>query len=259
MIDFPDHSAEGYDILYADDDTSNVTDKDPENLERKLQDKTNSATEWIQDNRMICSGEKTKLLVVATKELRAARLDNIDRKLEVKVCGKNITESKDEKLLGIVMSCDLTWHTHMYGNKLKGKDKLVGLVPQLSQRVGLLSKLARVMSKRQLQTTCSGIFTSKLLYGLPIFSNVWGLPYLDDSNRKFSAFTKDDCRRLQVLQNKTQIIITGIRELNTPTDVLLRPTDSLSVHQLGAYHSVTTAFKVIHSGKPEYLSRNLSL
>ena len=91
------------------------------------------------------------------------------------------------------MSNDLTWNTHLYGNKLKGKDKLEGLVPQPSQRVVLLSKLAKVMSNRQLQMTCSGIFTPKLLYGLPIFSNVWGLPDLDDSNRKFSAFTKDNC------------------------------------------------------------------
>ena len=63
---------------------------------------------------------------VATKELCAARLDNIDRKLVVKVGGKDVTESKDEKLLGMIMSNDLTWHTHLYGNKLKGKDKLVG-------------------------------------------------------------------------------------------------------------------------------------
>ena len=188
----------------------------------KLQIKANWATQWIQDNKMICSGDKTKLLVVATKELRAARLENIDKKLVVKVGDKNVVESKDDKLLGMIMSNDLTWHTNLYGNKLKGKDKLVGLVPQLSQRVGLLYKQGKVMSKRQLQMTCSGIFEFKLLYGLPIFSNVWGLPDLDDSNRKFSAFTKDDCRRLHVLQNNSQRIITGIRELNTPTDVLLR-------------------------------------
>ena len=65
---------------------------------------------------------------MATKELLAARLDNIDRKLVVKVGGKDVRESKDEKLLGMIMSNDLTWHTHLYGNKLKGKDKLVGLV-----------------------------------------------------------------------------------------------------------------------------------
>ena len=126
----------------------------------KLQDKANSATQRNQDYQMMYSGEKTKLLVVATKELRAARLDNSDTKLIVKVGGKDIAESKDEKLLGMIMSNNLTWHTHLYGNKLKGKDKLVGLVPQLSQRVGLLSKLAKVMSKRQLQMTCSGIFTN---------------------------------------------------------------------------------------------------
>ena len=121
-------------------------------------------------------------MIVGTKELRATRLGTHNRKLAVKVCGQEITETDDEKLLGIIMSNNLTWNTHLYGNKLQGKDKLIGLVPQLSQRIGLLSKLSKVMSKKQLQNTCSGIFTSKLLYGLPIFSNVWGLPDLDDSN-----------------------------------------------------------------------------
>ena len=60
MNDFVDNSEDGHDILYADDDTSNVSDKDPEVLEVKLQAKATAASQWIQDNRMICSGEKTK-------------------------------------------------------------------------------------------------------------------------------------------------------------------------------------------------------
>ena len=38
-------SEDGYDILYADDDTSNVNDKDPEVLEVKMQAKANAATQ----------------------------------------------------------------------------------------------------------------------------------------------------------------------------------------------------------------------
>ena len=259
MNDFPDHSDEGSDILYADDDTSNVSDKDPHVLEEKLQAKADSATQWIADNKMICSGEKTKLLVVGTRELRATRLVNISRKLTVKVCGQEIIESDDEKLLGITISNNLTWHTHLYGNNLQGKDKLVGLVPQLSQRVGIISKLSKVLSRRQLQNTCSGIFTSKLLYGLPLFSNAWGVPDMDDSSRRFMAFTKDDCRRLQVLQNKTMQIITNNHQLNVPTEELLSETKSLSVNQLGVFHTVMMEFKVIRSGKPKYLTSKLQL
>ena len=259
MNDFPGHSDEGHDILYADDDTSTVSDADPDNLEHKIQEKANSATQWIQDNRMICSGEKTKLLVVGTKELRRVRLQAHNKVLSVSVCGQEILETKDEKLLGIIISNDLTWNTHLYGNKLQGKDKLVGLVPQLSQRVGVIKKLSKVLSKKQLQNTCSGIFTSKLLYGLPLFSNTWGIPDLDDSNRRYSAFTKEDCRRLQVLQNKVQRIITRNYDLNVATDVLLGETKDLSVNQLGAFHSVMTAYKAIRSEKPRYLADKLKL
>ena len=67
MNDFPDHSDLGEDILYTDDDSGQVTTKEPDELESKLQEFANSSTNWIQDNRKICSGEKTKLLVVCTK------------------------------------------------------------------------------------------------------------------------------------------------------------------------------------------------
>ena len=258
MNDFVDNSEDGYDILYADDDTSNVNDKDPEVLEVKMQAKANAATQWIQDNRMICSGEKTKLLVVGTKELRAAKLID-ERALSIEVCDQKIVETKDEKLLGVIMSNNLTWSTHLYGNKLQGKDKLVGLIPQLSQRVGILRSLSKVMSVNQLRNTCSGIFTAKLLYGLPVFCNTWGIQDMDDINRRFTAFTVEDNRKLQVLQNKAQRIITKNFELNVPTDVLLKETNALSVNQLAAFHTTMTAFKAIKFEKPRYITEKLKL
>ena len=53
---------------------------------------------------MLYSGEKTKLLVVSNKELRAARLVNKEVTVNVK-----ITESSDDKPLGIVISNNLTY------------------------------------------------------------------------------------------------------------------------------------------------------
>ena len=63
MNDFPEHSSIGHDILYADDDSELVTAKDPDILEEKLGEAAESSTNWISDNRMLCSGEKTKLLI----------------------------------------------------------------------------------------------------------------------------------------------------------------------------------------------------
>ena len=58
MNDFPKHSELGHDILYADDDTETVSDPNPVALQEKLQRQVESSTGWIQDNIMLCSGEK---------------------------------------------------------------------------------------------------------------------------------------------------------------------------------------------------------
>ena len=58
MNDYPDHSDNGEDVLYADDSTRVVSAKDLDTLEIKIQQHADSATEWISDNKMICSSEK---------------------------------------------------------------------------------------------------------------------------------------------------------------------------------------------------------
>ena len=76
MNDFPEHSNLGETILYADDDTENVADKDPDKLQVKLQHQADSSVNWIQDNMRLCSEDKTKLLVVGTMGLKKSKLEN---------------------------------------------------------------------------------------------------------------------------------------------------------------------------------------
>ena len=135
----------------------------------------------------------------------------------------------------------------------------MGLIPKLSQRVGMLGKLNKYMTGDQFSMTSDGIFTSCLLYCLPLFSNVWGLPSMDDSVRRFQTFTKEDCRKLQVLQNKVLRMKTGNYVMNAPTNDLLDATGDLSVHQLGAHHTIVTAHRTIRTGQPKYLADKLVL
>ena len=86
-----------------------------------------------------------------------------------------------------------------------------------------------------------------------------GIPSMDDTNRRFVAFTKEDCRKLQVLQNKTLRYKTVNYGLNVPTSDLLEATKDLSVHQLAAYHTLVTVFRVVTTGQPEYLAEKLIL
>ena len=60
--DFPDVREEGESVLYADDDTDTVSDNNPENLQRKIQREADLSTACVKDNKLMCSGSKTKLL-----------------------------------------------------------------------------------------------------------------------------------------------------------------------------------------------------
>ena len=50
MNDFPEHSVNGENVLYADDSSGHVSAKDPDELIQKLQAFADSSTNWINAN-----------------------------------------------------------------------------------------------------------------------------------------------------------------------------------------------------------------
>ena len=251
--DFPAHSEQGESVMYADDDTEVVSSKDPDILQEKLQNKADSASIWINENKMLCSGEKTKLLIISTKELRRSKLEG--KIFRIRVGNELVEETKSEKLLGINLNNDLTWSTHLYGNNRND----IGLLSKLSKRAGILARLNMFMKSNQFSSVCDGLFTSGLLYCLPLFGNVWDLPTMDDTSRRSKAFSTEDCRRLQVIQNKVLRCKTKNFDYRTPTRELLKQTGDLSVHQLIAYHSLLTLARIFFNRKPDYLVTRFGL
>ena len=136
--------------------------------------------------------------------------------------------------------------------------------PQLSKRVGILKNLAGRASKKRLRMLSSGLFYSKLAYCLPLFTNTWGLDMYRIKGTRFSCYTKEDNGRLQVLQNQVaRLSITGAgynrdkKTLNLSTAELLEKSGDLSVHQLGAFHTLTMTKKIMMYQKPSYLAEKL--
>ena len=195
--------------------------------------------------------EKTKLLVLGTSQMRSSKLLTEDMKIVVD--GKEVIESSSEKLLGLVLNNKLTWKNHLYGDK----DNM-GLVPQLSRRIGMLKRLSRYMNKDKLKYFSGGIFYSKLNYCLPVFGNIFGLDNYKEENRRYFSFTMKDNNNLQVLQNKLNRLLLDA-DNNTPTSELLHKTGSLSIHQMIAYQTAITAHKVSKSGKPSYIAAKLKV
>ena len=86
----------------------------------------------------------------------------------------------------------------------------------------------------------NGVFMSKLCFLI----QVWG------GSSEFLL------KALQVIQSKAARIITKMSWF-TPTRLLLKQCNWLSVRQLVHYHSILTTHKVVSTGRPEYLHNKM--
>ena len=262
--DFPDCRDDGESILFVDDDSDLVDDDNPIELIRKIQHEANLSCNWLKDNRMCVAGDKSKLLILGTKELKRSKLG--DQVHSIVVDGKTVTETRSEKLLGVIVNNTMTWKEHLHGEDWRDEDNSQGLIPQLSQRLGILKQLSHFSSKKKLKMLAAGIFYSKLAYCLPLYTTTWGLDQYREDQEKFSSFTKEDNRKLQVLQNQLCRLLLTNSELagsklikqNLSTTELLSRAGELSVHQLGALSTLIMTKKIIQCGKPEYIAEQMT-
>ena len=171
-----------------------------------------------------------------------------------------------EKILGVIISNDLTWKHHFYGEPEKNKeDRSEGLLTSLAKRVGVLKQIARYAKGPSLRSLAQGLFYSKLCYSLPIIAKVWIKEmYKDRPDVKLST-KREEYRKLQVLQNKVEKEIykreNGVNEQqikNIPTEILLKSNKMQSIHQMGAQSILNMFGKIINSKKPNQLSQKLS-
>ena len=63
-LDEEENAVQGNSILYADDDTDNISAIDTNTLKTMIQREADMSTRWVHDNKLVCSGKKTKLLVI---------------------------------------------------------------------------------------------------------------------------------------------------------------------------------------------------
>ena len=120
-----------------------------------------------------------------------------------------------------------------------------------------MKKMAKVMEAKNLQFFASGLFYSKLNYCLPVFGNVLGMEKYNDQNSRYQSYTTKDNRNLQVLQNNLNRVLLKAK-YDTPTEVLLKETKSLSIQQMIAYQTAVLAFKIIKTGKPSYIASRMT-
>ena len=99
-----------------------------------------------------------------------------------------------EKLLGVIVNDYLNWKAHLDGN-----NEHCGLLSDLSRRIGVLKHLRNYLPSSKLKQVVSGIFTSKLIYCMSVWTGIWGLGGQQEDVTR-STISKEDMRQLQVLK-----------------------------------------------------------
>ena len=80
----------------------------------------------------------------------------------------------------------------------------------LSQRVGILRRLKNFLPSFKFNQIVNGIYYSKQMYGLTVYGSIWGLPgSMDEENRNSIMLTKEDMRKMQVMQNTVMRLATN--------------------------------------------------
>ena len=115
-------------VCYIDDSNDQVAAKDPALLMTKIQKRADNLISWLSDNRMVIAPAKTKLMITSNPQMKTARIKDFDFK--VTVLNKEIRPTPSEKLLGIILSDDMTWLPHLWGESWRVKDNARGLIPE---------------------------------------------------------------------------------------------------------------------------------
>lgn len=141
-------------ILYADDTTIVVQDKDIEQLENKSNYVINFLWEWFQANKLIINQSKTNFTRFSCKEIVE------DDKLNIELNGDNIQEKKCSKFLGLQIDCNLNWKEHIDTMQKK-----------LSSICYALRSLRNLVNKKSLIIVYFAYFHSIINYGIIHWGN----------------------------------------------------------------------------------------
>ena len=205
-----------------------VTGSSVEEIGTKLTESCEAVSSWMLGNRLKLNAGKTHLMTVGT----GARLRMQETKVNVKMDGITLVESKEkfEVLLGCYIEPDLKWH--------KQVDELLS---KLKTRLTALENLKTIIPFHLRKRITEGIFTSVLVYCLPLFGGC----------------DKGEMEALQVMQNKAARLVTNSEQGASRKD-MYKQIGWMTVSQLSFYHSALTTFRIRKSQEPEYLNNILN-
>ena len=140
-------------IPYANGTTSTVSGETVEEIGSKMTENCELVTNWMKENKLKLNASKTHLMTVGTGRMQES---SVVVTMDGCVLGESV--DKVETLLGVQIEPNLKWHKQVEELMKKLKKRFVGL-----------AHLRHILPYHLRKRITEGIFTSVLVYCLPVF------------------------------------------------------------------------------------------
>ena len=207
--------------LFADDASLNTSQKDVQTVQSKLQKSLNSTHEWCNMNSMVIHPEKTKSMIITTRQ----KLQITDTTLTLQLGETKIEQVKEHKILGVVIDTELSWNKHVEY-----------IIKKLSTNVFLLSKLKHFIKPKYL----------KLFFDAHIMS------YLTYSSTVWDGCSENIFKQLNSIHRRAVKHLTNNQSLNT--DEKLKALNILPLRKHLELKKLLMIHKIYYNQAPHYLT-----
>ena len=213
---------------YVDDSTVTVSSNDPDELSSKLSSLYKRLATFFGNNKLVINNEKTHLVVMGSSKYAILR-----NQVTIDTGSVTIKPVETEKLLGLNIHQSLKWKEHLVvGNK--------SLLMSLTRRLNGLKRVTTNASFKTRLLIANACFLSIMSYMITIWGGSEG--YL--------------LKMVQVIQNRAARVVTRLTWY-TPTRVLLKQCNWLSVKQMIFMHTCVQIWKLVIYRTPQNIYSQL--
>ena len=223
--DLPLENASGKTSLFADDSTITVHGKEIHFVKKHLSNEAVRTNNWCYENGMALSFKKTKAMLILSKA-KESRLTETEIDINININGTQIKNTKQEKLLGVLIDNNLTWHSQV--KKVK---------QTIAFKLSILRKIRHYLPAK-----------TRMLY-----YNYYIKPHLQYCCTIWGQCNKTDIYSMIKLQKQAARLILDADKYS-PSSPLFDQLEWETFDKIVQEKQATIVFKALNNLTPDYIS-----
>ena len=206
--------------VYVDDATASTSSNKVDEMEELIQKEASDMSGWITDKRLSVAPSKSKFMMVGSDR---TRMSGNWGQVKVEVEIEHIKQTRSERRLGMLLNHNMTWSSH-------GNEHEEGLMTSLRKRIGLIKRISRLTSIKNLKTLAEGLVLSKMRFGMALYATVFEHQVYKESSSRHRMLTRKDSLEMQRLINSLARIVLR-RGKRASTEWLMKDMELLPFNQ----------------------------